>query len=60
MTGCQVVYSCAVRLAAVFGEACATTAAGSKISHKIRHCACQSVKSGRSVKSDYLSSEVLP
>ena len=38
--------------------------AGSKISHKIRHCVCQSVESGRirriSVKSDYLSWEVLP
>ena len=27
---------------------------------KIRHCACQSVASSRSVKSDHLSREVLP
>ena len=38
----------------------ANTAAGNRFRKKMRHCACQSVTSSRSVKSDYLSREVLP
>ena len=37
----------------------ADTAAGSKFPPKMRHCACTPVASSRSVKSDYVSRDVL-
>ena len=54
--------SCAVRGIREFKQiatAGADMAAGSKFSQKMRHCACTSVASSRSVKSDYVSRDVL-